>query len=248
MKELAVFILLMCIVSVALSQDKLNELTVDRPGVAETPYTVAPKHYQFEIGFDFYDRPGGKIYNLPVVLFRTGINEKTELRLSSRYVQDKTLSNAYDGVSPFSAGFKRHVVKQKKWVPEIDVLANLVVPLSPSMDQSSKLGYDFLLLFQNDFYPNSALNYNIGYLWDYVRGTNAFTISACYNYLPFERVNFFVEYFCFVPDGWWGEQGIDSGVTFLAVDNVQLDLSAGYSLLEGNNNYFVSSGVSFRLQ
>lgn len=248
MRSLAICVTLICLGDLAFSQEKLNELTVDRPGVAETPYTVLPKHYQFEVGFDYFERAPGKVFNLPIILFRTGINDKTELRLSSRHVVDKTSSNFYDGVSPFSAGIKRHIVKQKKWVPEIDVLANLVVPLSPTADQSSKLGYDFLLLFQNDFYPNSALNYNIGYLWDHVRGTNSFTISACYNYLPFERVNFFVEYFCFVPDGWWGEQGIDAGVTFLAVDNVQLDLSAGYSLLEGHNNYFVSSGISFRLQ
>src|ERR1043165_908031 len=108
MKKLAVFVLLMCPVWSAISQDKLNELTVDRPGVAETPFTVAPKAYQFEIGFDYFKRSSGDLYNMPVILFRTGLNEKTELRLSARNVVDKTASQIYNGINPFSAGLKRH--------------------------------------------------------------------------------------------------------------------------------------------
>jgi hypothetical protein len=246
-KKIAVFIILVGLIRFASAQSKLNELTVDRPGVAETPFTVAPKNYQFEIGFDYFKRSNGDLYHLPVVLFRTGLSQKTEFRLSSRNALDKTDSRSLNMVSPFSAGIKTHVIRQKDWIPETDVLANLVVPINPTVDQSAKPGYEFLLLFQNDFYPNSALNYNVGYLWDHVRGTNMFTISACYNYLPSEKINLFAEYFCYMPDGWWGEQGADGGITFLVADNVQLDLSAGYSLLEGKNNLFASSGISFRI-
>ncbi len=248
MRILAVLIILIYVTEGAYSQDKLNELTVDRPGVAETPFTVAPKNYQFEIGFDYFKRSNGDIFDLPVILFRTGLSQKTELRLSSRSAIDRTAGRDISKVSPFSAGIKTHIIKQRKWFPETDLLANLVVPINPNGDQSSKLGYEFLVLFQNDFYPNSALNYNVGYLWDHVRGTNMFTISSCYNYLPKENLNFFLEYFCYVPDGWLGEQGLDGGITFLVQDNVQLDLSVGYSLLEGRNNTFISSGISFRLQ
>src|SRR4051794_31311644 len=102
MKKLAVSITLVCLGRLAYCQEKLNELTVDRPGVAETPFTVAPKNYQFEIGFDYFSRSSGKLYNLPTILFRTGISEKTELRLSARNVLDHTDNTLFNGITPFS--------------------------------------------------------------------------------------------------------------------------------------------------
>ncbi len=57
---------------VSIAQDQLNELTVDRPGIAEAPFTVAPRTFQVETGFDYYKRTSGEIFFLPVSLFRTG--------------------------------------------------------------------------------------------------------------------------------------------------------------------------------
>jgi Putative MetA-pathway of phenol degradation len=230
----------------ALSQTKLNELTVDRPGIAESPFTVPKGSYQFEVGFDYFKRYNGEIYNLPIVLFRTGITDKTELRISSRHLLDKTETPAFNEISPLSVGVKVHLIEQHHGFPEIDVLANVVFPIGDSAP-TENIGPEILLLFQNDFYPNTAINYNIGYLWDFVRQRNTFTASMCFNYLPTEKLGLFIEYYGFVPDSWPGEQGFDGGFTYLLGPRFQVDLSVGLSYMEKGNNLFVSSGFSFRI-
>ncbi|MEJ0054875.1 MAG: hypothetical protein WDN75_04015 [Bacteroidota bacterium] len=152
---------------------KLNELTVDRPGVAETPFTVPKGMYQFEVGFDYFKRYNGEIYNLPIVLFRAGITNGAELRLSTKQLLDKTEAVPYNEISPLSVGVKLHLLKQNHGIPEMDLLTNLIVPIGPSVP-TKNLGPEFLLLFQNDFYPNTAINYNAGVYWDHVRQRNYF--------------------------------------------------------------------------
>ncbi len=228
------------------SQSKLNELTVDRPGVAETPFTVAKGVYQFEVGFDYFKRFNGELYNLPIVLFRTGISKEAELRISSKQIVDKTEVVPFNEISPLSVGVKHHVIKQRHGVPEVDILANVIFPIGNS-SSTKNIGPEFLLLFQNDFYPNTAINYNVGYYWDHIRQKNYFTASFCFNYLPTENVGLFIEYFEYVPDSWPGEVGIDGGFTYLLGPQFQVDLSAGVSHVEKGNNLFVSSGFSFRL-
>lgn len=85
-----------------LAQDQLNELTVDRPGIAESPFTVAPHTYQFETGFDYYKRTSGEIYFLPVSLFRTGLSKAAELRISIKNIYDKTTEQRLKGLSPLT--------------------------------------------------------------------------------------------------------------------------------------------------
>ena len=250
MKKVIVFLVFtLLVIRLAYSQaDKLNELTVDRPGIAESPFTVTPGTYQFEVGFDYFKRYNGNLSNLPVALFRTGISNGAELRISFRQLLDQTDGRIYNGLSPLSIGVKVHIIHQNEWIPETDILTNLIIPIGSSSIQPKNLGHDVLLLFQNDFYPNSAINYNIGYIWDGNRQDAIFTGSFCYNYLPSVKVGLFVEYFTLVVDSWPGEQGIDAGFTYLIKPKLQLDLSAGFSRLEKANNFFISTGFSFRLE
>ena len=233
----------------ARAQDNLNELTVDRPGIAESPFTVAPGMYQFEMGFDYFNRTNGKLYNLPIGLFRTGISEGAELRISTKNLVDHLDGKSFSGVSPLWVGVKVHIIHQHEWIPETDILTNLIIPLSSSAVQPINLGHEVYLLFQHDIYPKSALNYNIGYIWDGNQQRGLFAASLCYNYLYSQKMNFFIEYFSYVFFNQWpGEQGLDGGLTYLIRPKLQLDLSAGISSFEKQTNFFISSGFSVRLE
>lgn len=233
---------------IAQEQDRLNELTVDRPGIAEAPYTVAPKMIQLETGFDYYKRTTGPVYFLPVTLLRTGISKNTELRVSAKNILDKTSTQILKGVSPLTVGIKSHIIEQHDWVPETDILVDLVIPMGKSDLHPERVGHDVLLLFENDFSSKTALNYNIGLIWDGFVEQNLFTSSFCFNYLPSEKVGLFVEYYNFLRHAGMKEHGIDSGFTFLLWPLVQADFSAGISLVDGNLNHFISSGISIRIE
>ena len=227
--------------------DKLSELTVDRPGIAETPFTVSPGMYQLETGFDYYKRPDGEIYFLPVSLFRVGLSKAAELRITAKHILDKSTANNVQGISPLTVGIKTHIIEQRGWIPETDILADIIIPLGNSDLQPTGLGHDILLLFQNDISSKFAINYNIGVIWDGFTDKDTFTASACFNYLPTERLGLFLEYYDFLRRKGIKEHGIDGGLTYLITPHVQADLSAGISVSDSNLNHFISSGISIRI-
>lgn len=229
------------------AQEQLTELTVDRPGVAEAPYTVAPGVFQFEIGFDYFKRYNSQLYDLPTSLIRAGISKKSELRLTLRSDLEDVKGKPQIALAPISLGIKRHIVQQYKRIPEIDILVNAVIPNPSSEVFSKKWGYEFLLLFQNDFYPNSAINYNLGFTWDSYVGQSVFSANFSYNYLPTQKVGLFAEYFGYMPQVLFSEHGVDAGMTYLLRRNIQADISSGISRIDGDTNMFVSVGFAIRL-
>jgi Putative MetA-pathway of phenol degradation len=243
--------LIICLISkslVSFAQDQLNKMTIDRPGIAEAPFTVSPGAFQLETGFDYYKRTNGKIYFLPVTLFRTGISKNTELRISAKNILDKTSSQKLNGFSPLTLGVKTHIIEQRGWIPETDILVDLIIPLSNSDLQPAKLGNDILLLFQNDISPKTAINYNVGLIWDGFSDESLFTASICFNYLPTDKVGLFIEYYDFLRNKGAKEHGIDGGFTFLLWPMAQVDFSSGISMVDQKLNYFISSGISFRIE
>jgi len=229
------------------AQTELNELTVDRPGISESPFTVSPGTFQFETGFDYFSRSSGDFYYLPVMLFRTGLSNGAELRITERDVIESSGEERVKGFSPLNVGVKVHIIKQQGWIPETDILTNLVIPMGSSTLQPNGLGHELLLLFQHDFSEKAAINYNVGYLWYGIEQGEIFTASFCMNYLPTRRVGCFLEYYMFSAS-WPGEQGVDGGMTYLLGPHLQLDLSGGISKQDGHTNFFLSSGFSIRIE
>lgn len=228
--------------------DKLNELMVDRPGIADMPFTVAPRDLQLETGFEFYKKPQGNLYLLPVFLFRTGLSKAAEFRVTVKNIREYKGGSEIRGISPLTVGIKTHIIEQRGWVPETDILANLVFPMGNSLLQPDFTGHDILLLFQNDFSEKKALNYNVGYLWDGFSNAEMFSASVCYNYLPTEKIGLFIEYFDFLRKKGIQEHGIDAGVTWLLWPMIQADFSFGLSLAQKRWNYFVATGISVRIR
>ena len=228
--------------------DQLNELMVDRPGIADMPFTVAPKEFQLETGFEFYQKSGDHLYLLPVFLFRTGLSKAAEFRVTLKNIREFKGGRENIGISPLTVGIKTHIIEQRGWIPETDILANVLFPMGKSSIQPDFIGHDILLLFQNDFSEKKALNYNIGFQWDGFTSDEVFTASVCYNYLPTSRLGLFIEYFDFLRRTSLNEHGIDGGFTWALRPMVQADFSAGLSLVNRNWNYFLAAGISIRVK
>lgn len=62
-----------------------------------------------------------------------------------------------------------------------------------------------------------------------------------------QRASVFVEYFSkLVPSEGEDEHSVDSGVTYLLSDDVQLDLSAGVGLNHAAPDFFIGAGFAWR--
>ena len=247
------FVLLLCCLGASGQEfattpsDRLNELTVDRPGIADAPFTVAPRTYQLETGFDYYRKTNGEVMFLPVTMFRTGLSKAAELRVSVKNIHEKRGGSDIRGISPLTIGIKTHIIEQRGWIPETDILADVVFKLGDSELQPDYTGHDILLLFQNDLSEKVALNYNTGFIWDGFTNQEMFTASFCVNYLATDRLGMFAEYFDYLRKSGTKEHGIDGGFTWLLKPMIQADLSAGISRVDGQFNHFVSGGISFRV-
>ena len=62
-----------------------------------------------------------------------------------------------------------------------------------------------------------------------------------------ERLGAFVEYFADIEESASDQHSLDGGFTWLARDDLQLDLSAGIGLNDEAPDFFVAAGVSWRL-
>lgn len=227
--------------------DRLNELTVDRPGIADMPFTVAPRTFQLETGFEYYSKTNGSVMFLPVTMLRTGLSKAAELRVSVRNIHERRSGTDIRGISPLTIGIKTHIIEQRGWIPETDILADVIFKMGNSALQPDYTGHDILLLFQNDISNKVAINYNTGFIWDGFTNQEMFTASFCVNYLPGERLGLFAEYFDYIRKTGTKEHGIDGGLTWLLTPMIQADLSAGVSLVAGKVNHFVACGLSFRV-
>jgi hypothetical protein len=229
------------------AQPELNELTVDRPGIAESPYTLQPGTYQFEIGFDYYDRLNEDLFFLPVMLFRTGLTKNAELRITTKYVNQNAEQQHNWGLAPVFIGLKVHLVEKKGAIPEIDLLTDIYLPIGSNEFRPPWTGHDIVLLFENDFGKKISFNYNIGMMWNGETPNGNFISAFCLNHLTSSRINLFIEYFNIIPESNTAEHGVDAGLTWRLAQHVQTDLSAGMSTLSGFHNYFLSTGLTIRI-
>jgi hypothetical protein len=85
-------------------------LNADRPGFSTSPQTVTRGHLQFEGGYQFtVDDEGQDVadHTLPLLLFRTGLLDNLELRLSWAGVSwTEVDDNTNRDINDMSIGFK----------------------------------------------------------------------------------------------------------------------------------------------
>ena len=62
-----------------------------------------------------------------------------------------------------------------------------------------------------------------------------------------DKIGTFIESFGYIPDKGKINFLIDSGFTFLVLQNLQLDVSGGLGINDESADYFISMGLSFRI-
>lgn len=237
------------------SQDTLKTvITFDRPGIADSPYLVPKGTLQAECGITYNNKFGIEESYLPAVLVRLPFVAASEIRLTLNY-EPQSLKfindNFASGFDPLAIGFKKHLVKHKKYFPEIALSANIFYPLQfpgNGLDKN-EICFDSYLLFQNNINHKHALNYNVGYVYANSRNKNMLAWSLCYNFAHIETLTFFAEYFGYYHFSEKNtETGIDGGIIWQFHNRLQADLSCVYSIYDDEQEVFLLAGISFNLK
>jgi hypothetical protein len=237
----------------------LEQIITDRPDQTESSFTVPPGFLQIETGMVYESdtknytllieppvvaKKKERTLYLPSVLIRYGLTGSIELRFGGGLTKQR---DAAFTVEPVVAGFKMKLIDEKKFVPQTAFIFHVNVPYNKNhTDYPSP---DFILTFSNTLSRKLSLGYNIGFLWELSRSNTVtkflYTLAAGYSVSP--KVSIFAEPFgYFILDG-ESTHMINSGITYLISENVQIDFSAGAGLSYVAPDWFIGSGLSLRL-
>ena len=230
------------------------DLTTDRPDQTESATVVSRGLLQVETGYLFARDGEMNGYEVPGTLLRIGLGSRAELRIGHAGVVGKEGSQ---GLGDSQLGAKVNLIERADgWRPEMAMLAGLSLPTGGDKYSSSGIDPSFLILFAHELSPRLSLGYNVGARWESSAGNPERDVFAVYSMALglglTGRLGAFFELFgderqrgnTTTSEGFIA---MDSGLTFLLTDIVQLDLYIGRGLAGQTEDVFFGTGLSFRL-
>jgi hypothetical protein len=229
-----------------------ENLSIDRPDVSNLPTTVRPGHYQFEIGSEWGNGVQTNEFYVPNMVFRTGINTKSELRIGiNRLYLDSIGSGMSDDVIFASISGKYRFVEEDGLRPAIAIQPEFSLPFGDGAyihhghPNYSLADYSIILLFNNTLREQIFLNYNAGMFWSRSDRID-WLLSASASFLHTHRFGYFLELFTLVENDQF-PLSVDGGLMFLVTPRLQFDAYFGYRALEEEAAWYGGVGVGFRL-
>jgi hypothetical protein len=247
--------------------DNEPELDADRPGVTQSPTVVPRSSWQVEAGLQYKkeELPDFKLKELlyPEVLLRFGVLEWAELRLGTAYKQERrdwegggaVLTNRSSGLENLQLGAKVNLFEGRGAVPEIGLLANLVLPVGKEEFRPPHAAPEGRLLFNSKLSEKFELQYNAGYRkykdQEEYRGEAIYSVAG--NLKLTDDFTLFGEFYGFKAKGETADNTVNTGLLIQLQPNLQWDLIIGTVLsdlgLESKSEpaVFAGTGLSWRI-
>jgi len=220
-----------------------DPINTERPGFSSSPYTVAPGVFQIESGYQYLDNGSGSDdHTFPLLLMRLGIADSIELQLNwPGYSRSDVGGSTASGANDASVGVKWNVSSSDATVP-VALFAALSLPVGASEFTSDEidptLGAFWSYSGSLDWFGTVVTTRSN----DRTSVTNAVGISFSID----QGTGVFVEYYGTFAEGSGPEHYLDGGITFLASNDLQLDLNAGVGLNGRAADLFFGFGLGYR--
>ena len=256
MKNFSLVVLLLVITYVASAQTSKPEIVTDRPDQTEAPTLVPAGGLQVETGFIYEKDRNENVtttnYTYNTTLIKYGINEYIELRFISEYLGEhvrlsESQSASVKGFSPLALGVKIKLAEEKGFWPQAAFIGHINLETGAEAFAPSYTAVDFRFTFAHTLSDRFALSYNLGAEWDGETPGATFLYTLSLGYLITDRAGLFVEGYSFFPEEGKADNRFDAGFTYKFSPVVQWDISGGVGLSSNAPDYFVSTGISFRL-
>jgi hypothetical protein len=252
----ALFAVLVVFVSLNSASAQEEPVSPDRPDQTESPNVIPVNSFQVEAGIvsekDVDEGLTSKNLSYPTVLLRYGLLNNFELRMAVQNVKSTLefdgASSSISGLAPLSLGFKMNVCDEKGLRPSAGFEINFTLPNLASKEfKNDFVGTSILLALENSITDKFSAGYNLGASWDGNSPEPTFGYSLSLSYQLTKRLSGFAEVYGFMPEKTKADHRLDFGLSFLALNNLMFDTSAGVGITDDAPDFFVSGGLSFRL-
>ncbi len=224
-------------------------ISTDRPAVANSSVVVPQGGFQMENGFLFTDTLGRYVFDIPESNFRSGLFQKTELRLSAPDYFD-TVTSGTGGISGFgdiSAGVKQQLGP----LAGFDVSAIFFLSFPTGAKQISSHGYDpgLQVPWSRAVTKKWTAGGQVAFYWPTVEGKRDFTGETTFFAdrqltTPWDA---FVEYAGDFPQRVGSRQQIHFGTAYKLTSRHQIDFHIGIGLSSAAPKTYFGFGYSFLL-
>lgn len=249
------FSLLIGLGLVQLSYGQYNEtIRSDRPGQANSPFTVGSKIFQMQNGFD-YNNASKENYTNQLndvnSVLRYGFTERFEVGLGLNYYNGRIdygkFQESINGLSSFSVSIRSNVFVGEGLKPSIGYQFNLGLPLVSEEFKSEDLAPKITIVTGQSLTSKLGLTTNFGLAWDGNSSASNFFYIVNLGYSLNDKWSLFIENYGNEANNKINTK-FDGGFAYLANNDLQLDLYGGYDQSEGGyQDWFVNAGFSWRI-
>ena len=227
---------------------KAQKIVTDRPDQTESSSTVPLKSLQIESGVLVGNYENGLIKQvlIPSTLLRYGLTKNIELRFVQQFenLKNDAISQDDFGISDLEIGAKIQLLKKEDINTEIAFLSHLIMPTGSNGLTNDKFGTVNKLAISHELNDKLGLGYNVGYD-NMGEGNGDLTYSVALGIGLGEKFGTYIElYGEHAEFSDWGSN-LDSGLTYLIKDNLQLDVSFGLGL--NHEMHYFSLGCSWNI-
>jgi hypothetical protein len=230
-----------------------GRMETDRPDQTESPFIVKHKYIQAEIGFNYESAAGLRTLVHPTILWKYGATKKFEFRLITELNSAETpllIPNGNDietGLLPIQLGGKVAFWEEKGLLPKTSLIFHVAAPkIASKKFQASKWAPNFRFTMQHTLAENIGLGYNVGGEWDGETDTPYWIYTVAPGFNLGKKWYGYIEAYGAVRKNEAPQHGIDGGLAYYITDNVKLDISGGFNII--NSPDYVAIGCSFRFR
>ncbi len=227
-----------------------------RPGQAMGAFTMEKHVLQVQSGIDYFrsiDANGIKKNEeyLSNTVLRYGITRTFEVSGVVEYKSENVLQSdvriSNQGLSALDVGMRAQVLTGKGVVPNIAFQVRMRLPALTGQYEIKNIAPILVLATSQQLFDKFTLITNWGTSWNgndsSPKGSYVVNLSLPLN----DRLGAFAETFGSLQRGVF-ISNVDAGFVFLLTKDLQVDAYGGYGMNQGIVDYFVSTGVSWRMK
>lgn len=224
--------------------------TADRPGMT-TGTDVLPKgRIQWETGVGVehssIESPSNTTWTINTSLLRLGISDYAELRLQADGLYTSSDEGCYGGLANMIVGTKLHLFDGWKAIPEMSLLANIMIPGGKDSNfLPENVGGQLGVLFQNNLSSKLSLGYEADVIWGDEEKPTVFG-GVCLNFQASDKLNLMIEEYNYnnVHTQYW----MEIGAAFMVSKRLQIDVATDLSLQYPKRYCNLSLGLAWQIK